>query len=360
MTKKIAIKNFKSIKDLELDCKRVNVFIGAPNVGKSNIIEALSLFNVPYTEKNDKPFDSLIRFVTLKNLFYDNIPNQTIEVTTDLGAAFLKYNYNESLFTFSISSEPSIKEINNLNDIRDEFSIKGKRASIVEKFSSKSMGLFINEYGTKGEAMSDVIFPGFFSAIRKYDFDKESRLNHGFSNYLLPPDGRNLITIIQNHSRFFSEISSFFDEYGLEILYDVEDNLFEIQKKVNKVVYKYPFTLIADTLQRIIFYLAAVELNQNAVLLFEEPETHSFPPYTKLLAQRISDATDNQFFITTHSPYLLQNIIENTAIDDLNVCVTGFENYQTRVKPLHKTEIGEILDNNIDVFYNLENFLGNA
>ncbi|UFH52929.1 AAA family ATPase [Spirosoma sp. KNUC1025] len=39
----VEIKNFKSIKDLRLDCKRVNIFIGRPNVGKSNILEGLGL-----------------------------------------------------------------------------------------------------------------------------------------------------------------------------------------------------------------------------------------------------------------------------------------------------------------------------
>jgi len=34
----VEIKNFKSIKDLRLDCKRVNVFIGKPNVGKSVVV----------------------------------------------------------------------------------------------------------------------------------------------------------------------------------------------------------------------------------------------------------------------------------------------------------------------------------
>ena len=32
----VEIENFKSIKDFRLDCKRVNVFIGKPNVGKFN------------------------------------------------------------------------------------------------------------------------------------------------------------------------------------------------------------------------------------------------------------------------------------------------------------------------------------
>ncbi|MCY7358230.1 MAG: AAA family ATPase [Rudanella sp.] len=39
----VEIKNFKSIKDLRLDCKRVNIFIGKPNVGKSNILEGLGM-----------------------------------------------------------------------------------------------------------------------------------------------------------------------------------------------------------------------------------------------------------------------------------------------------------------------------
>ena len=43
MIEQLKIKNFKSIKDLEFPCKKLNVFIGEPNSGKSNIIEALAL-----------------------------------------------------------------------------------------------------------------------------------------------------------------------------------------------------------------------------------------------------------------------------------------------------------------------------
>lgn len=43
--KNIHIENFKSAKNVELtDCKRINLLIGKPNVGKSNLLEALSLF----------------------------------------------------------------------------------------------------------------------------------------------------------------------------------------------------------------------------------------------------------------------------------------------------------------------------
>jgi predicted ATPase len=44
----IEIKNFKSIRHLEMNgFKKINLFIGKPNVGKSNILEALSIFTIP-------------------------------------------------------------------------------------------------------------------------------------------------------------------------------------------------------------------------------------------------------------------------------------------------------------------------
>ena len=39
----LRIQNFKSIKDVEMKPRRVNILIGEPNVGKSNILEAMSL-----------------------------------------------------------------------------------------------------------------------------------------------------------------------------------------------------------------------------------------------------------------------------------------------------------------------------
>lgn len=46
MIKNINIKNFKSIKLLELDCRRINLFIGKPNTGKSNILEGIGIFTL--------------------------------------------------------------------------------------------------------------------------------------------------------------------------------------------------------------------------------------------------------------------------------------------------------------------------
>ena len=42
MFKRLAIKNFKSIIDLTIELGRVNVFIGANGIGKSNVLEAIA------------------------------------------------------------------------------------------------------------------------------------------------------------------------------------------------------------------------------------------------------------------------------------------------------------------------------
>ena len=66
--KTLDIKNFKSIKHLQLDCKRVNVLIGKPNVGKSNFLEALGVMSSPYYYLNESriPFLSdKVRYRTI-------------------------------------------------------------------------------------------------------------------------------------------------------------------------------------------------------------------------------------------------------------------------------------------------------
>ncbi len=79
------IRNFKSIQSLALECKRVNVFIGKPNVGKSNILEALSLLGAHYgtAQPHGKIWSDLVRYDELSNWFYDDDIARVISVQTD-------------------------------------------------------------------------------------------------------------------------------------------------------------------------------------------------------------------------------------------------------------------------------------
>ena len=77
----LKIRNFKSIEHLELSCRRVNVLIGEPNTGKSNILEALGL--ISYVGHFDSPTDlqAFVRCDEVSNLFYDGDLSREIEIT---------------------------------------------------------------------------------------------------------------------------------------------------------------------------------------------------------------------------------------------------------------------------------------
>ena len=56
-----------------------------------------------------------------------------------------------------------------------------------------------------------------------------------------------------------------------------------------------------------------------------------FPFYNKFLAERIALYNSNQFFIATHNPTFLANIIEQTPDNELKVFITYHEDYQTKI-----------------------------
>jgi AAA15 family ATPase/GTPase len=113
---------------------------------------------------------------------------------------------------------------------------------------------------------------------------------------------------------------------------------------------------MADTLQRIIFYKTAIASNQDSILLLEEPEAHSFPPYIVHITQEIIHSTTNQFFITTHSPFVLDDLLENGR-DELAVFLMDWKDGETIIKKLTDKQLHDIYQYGVDLFTNLETFL---
>jgi len=85
MIKNISIKNFKSIKDLEFKAKRINLFIGKPNTGKSNILEALGIFTLSFLSREflSEKLKIFVRLERAIDLFFNNQVQQEIEVKAD-------------------------------------------------------------------------------------------------------------------------------------------------------------------------------------------------------------------------------------------------------------------------------------
>ena len=121
------------------------------------------------------------------------------------------------------------------------------------------------------------------------------------------------------------------------------ENKIEVLKEHDDITISYPYHLSFDTLQRLIFHLAAIMSNQESTLIFEEPESHGFPYYTNYLAETIArDEQGTQYFMSTHNPYFLVPLVAKALKEDIAVFITYFEDYQTRVKRLTEAQLQQL------------------
>lgn len=320
----IDIENFKSIKKLRIDgCKRINLFIGPPNVGKSNILEALSVFSLPITHRTIK---DIIRFENIPELYFSADSNKAI-------------SFKSNKFSFQIS----------LNKDFD----------------------FLIEYFSKDISIAEIIIKQDFKSVsysRKLGYDEINVNKYVFSlhekttdrnnyNRLSSPFGNNLFSVIRANNLLVNHVAKILENQGLKLLFDTSTNSYRIISEiVNDSFFSIPYNGIADTFQRYIFHLAAIKSNSNSILLFEEPEANCYPPYIKALTQEIVESETNQFFIATHSDIVVNHFLEN-AFDETNIYMVDFKDGQTVVQTLTEQQKLDIVNDGIDIFFNRDYFL---
>ncbi len=358
----LRIQNFKSIKDVTMQPRRVNIIIGEPNVGKSNILEALSLLGGIFFDKAEGRFmDGQLRYETVRNLFYDNDWAQEITVTGEgVGTTRLRKKEEgvEVIFKNDVIKRHLAAAMR--DDVEHGSEYREESNVAVDFERSRQFHKVLKADGQTSLYEADKSLPSF--QVKKYAFYKQT--SHGksyYESFLRPPHGDNLLEVIRAApSAFKKEIGAFFTPFGLNLALRPEE--LEVQKNVEGVITAIPYALVADTLQRLIFYLAAIESNTDSVLLFEEPEAHSFPQYVLHLAQNIVESSSNQFFIVTHSPYLITEILEEMLLDEelkpeLAMFAAYYEDYQTKVNQLTDEDIYNVRRDGLDVFFNMRRFV---
>ncbi len=323
MIKKLKIENFKSIKNLSIDCKKINVILGEPNSGKSNLLEALSLFGL---KNHDDSLKSIVRYDDLLNLFLDNDISNRIHCSAD--------GYS---FDFSVQ------------DNKGKLNLYNKKKLILD-----------HEFGLDGEVNRSSTSNGVNTLnIKRYKFNSNTDISYGHSDTVLrPPNGNNLAYTIFNNKFLKQEISDLIKDLGYRLIIKPVERKLEILKEKDDIIYSFPYNTISDTIQRIIFYLSAIETNEKSIILLEEPEANTFPFYTTQLAESITLDDSNQYFIITHNPYFLQTLIEKTPTNQLMVNIAYMKNYETKIRQLNsEKEVSEMIDLDSSIFFNFNKFI---
>ncbi|WP_346984172.1 AAA family ATPase [Chryseobacterium sp. POE27] len=325
----IEISNFKSIKDLKIDgCKKINIFAGKPNAGKSNILEALAVFQYNTDDKirlkfhvnNDlKEYDlnDIVRFNEISDLFFDGNLNDHIKIRLDKN--YTSFGFNN----------------NSLQSLKSSLST-----------STNKNGIF--EYRPY---------------IKKYSFNlKSTNISNINLVSLSYPFGENLGQIISSHSDLRKSVNKFFIENNLKLLIEKNTNEIKIFKEYQDgTVFILPYNMIADTLQRLIFYKAAMMSNYDSVLLFEEPEAHCFEPYILEFTNEVKyNKNNNQFFMVTHSDFIIQEFLrDEESRNNLQIYLVNNVDGKTEVKKLDVDKNDDVYEYGMNVFFNFDSLWEN-
>jgi len=333
MIEKLSIKNFKSIKELDIDCKRINLFIGEPNTGKSNILESLSLLS--WRGHLSADLSDFVRLEESSNLFYDNSLEKKIEIE-------IKQKLEEPVLTEITFSD-------------DKFRVECKSKTWerskedIDSLSLDYSGVLVENKPHKARKLTALSF------LKYYKFIKQANFSKSYTPYLSPPYGDNLFAMAMSNKEINDRIGSFFDHLDLKVMLRSRERTFEVVKQIENKLISYPYSSTSDTLQRLIFYTIAMESNTEASLIFEEPESFSFPYYIKFLGERIAFDDSNQYFISTHNPYIILAVMEKAPQKAVNVFITYWEDYQTKVRRLSEQDFPKFMEG--DPFFNLGFFL---
>ena len=321
----IGISNFKSIKDLKIDgCKKINIFAGKPNAGKSNILEALGTFQFLKDQAHRKSIDlkilkNFVRFNNLSDIFFEN--NITKNISLEINSIKLDFDFSETEFhEIEINSESSINNSSSVEQVKNS------------------------------------------EHIKYYKFMLSGENKYSYTKYLNYPFGENIANIISQYAKVRSFVNKFLILNNLKLLIEKNSNELKIFKEYEDgTVFTLPYNMIADTLQRLIFYKTAIMSNQNSVLLFEEPEAHCFEPYILEFTNEVKfNENNNQFFMVTHSDFIIQEFLrDEESKDNLQIYLVNNVDGKTEVKKLDKEHNDDVYEYGMNVFFNFDSLWEN-
>ncbi|WP_455068723.1 ATP-binding protein [Prevotella nigrescens] len=379
----LIIRNFGALNQVDIDIDKINIIIGMQSSGKSCVLKTAC--HCSWVEKRlelsqkNKEFaqgssfiDMMLDYYSMHNYIHENT---YIEYET----AFMKFSYDHS------------KQLFDMHWKRSRWNYKRPKVSYVP--AERNLVAAIPEWSSVSMDGNMVEFMGNWNKARKFLKKEENFLNLGMTysydsltntdNIRLKND--RLLTFKESSSGIQSLLPMFihldyltkgqYEETKVEDSYEQREErkylLTTIYKNLNKKnkgqpiktisleKMNFPFSNIETATKFQEIYGRYIRVDHSEIFL-EEPEENLFPPTLCQFADWMLDAGEEHhdlFFIATHSPYFLNQIIKRNP-KGITVLFTHLVKNQKdslyNVRQLTKEEIREIYDNGVDMFFNFE------
>lgn len=344
----IKIRNFKSIKEMDLNIKDLNVFIGANGAGKSNFISFFKLLNFLLE-------DELERYV-VKYGGPDSLLYFGSKYSSEL---FLRVDFIDNhFFEYLLESAPEMAML--LVKLQ---TISWDKIPIERDKSKKNKQMVLEDENkiynyTRAFAIAKI--------YHFHDTTPEARIKRPCEiddNRYLKPDGSNLAAFLyylqKKHIKYYERIQNtirlvapFFWKFDLAPDKDNENIIKLIWKHKDYDDLFFKVHHLSDGTLRmmcLITLLSQPELPD--IILIDEPELGLHPSAITILAELLQSASiKSQVIISTQSVTLINHF------EPEDIVVVDFEDNQSKFKRLNSKELevwledyslGEIWEKNI-------------
>ena len=329
MLKKIEVKNFKSLKKVEMNLNNLTLLTGINSTGKSSIIQSillikqnLEILNPLYRETNFDSVKNLLKnfkingkytdFGTNSNILYEYADNEIIEVKIELekGEIFFEGKIEHK------DSEVLRANTENKGEISELFETKNFTYLSAERISPKS----IYEYSKENIDDSNLGKKGEYTIHYLAEFKNK---DIGIED--LKHSGANTCQLLENVQCWLSEISSGISLYP-EINSEVKTSSLKYSYGSKKMLPQNVGFGITYVLPIIVALLKA---KKGDCIIIENPESHLHPSGQVSIARLCAKASQLgvQIIVETHSDHFFNGVrvaIKERKIDNSKVSMYYF------------------------------------
>ena len=326
---KLTIRNFKSIRELDAECARINVFAGKPGAGTSNILEALGILG-HLQSRRQTPLDQTVRHEHLGELFHRRDESREIEVRLD------------------------------------RLQVRLRRTGAAYSGDGQTCTPWREHVGFRihpsqdwlGGLMHDYPYPlahtGKCPEIRFYRFRPDPVWLGSPPEHLSTPRGCDLPHIMERHHWLREILQDRLTELDPPAELGWEENGLRFQENGIEL----PTASMPDSLRAYALTMAAILTNEDAMVVLEEPESGLSPLDRQHVAETIARTESGGHFLSTRSQSFLSTVVAKAPAADLALWLVHRENGMTAATRAPRSVMPLVFEMNL--WANFENFLEEA